>query len=119
MRGASLCVGARVTMGFMDISEALKTQLAAKFGSEEPKPEKAPVTTAARLDKIVSKVTGKEDVATYADLDSLDRIEIAVRAEQEFGVKLGDEDVEKLKSVDDLARYIDGLLDDSEADAKA
>lgn len=99
-----------ITIEFMDLSDSLQAQLAAKFGTvNEEETQDSSLSTAAALARIVTKVTGEENVTSYADLDSLDRIEIAVRAEQEFQVQLGDEDVAKLKSVDELAQYIDKL----------
>lgn len=95
----------------MELSDALKAQLAAKLGGvEEETPDTSDATTRSRVAMLVEKVTGEEDVTSFAELDSLDRIEIVVRAEQEFKVELGDEDVAKLKTLDELSAYIDKLL---------
>ena len=40
------------------------------------------------------------------DIDSLSMVEIAVAAEDKFGVRIPDDDVPKLKTVGDAVRYI-------------
>ncbi|MBM80023.1 MAG: hypothetical protein CMJ78_05450 [Planctomycetaceae bacterium] len=42
--------------------------------------------------------------------DSLDVVELAMEFEEEFGITIPDEDYEKLKSINDLARYIERRL---------
>lgn len=39
--------------------------------------------------------------------DSLDRIELAMRFEEEFGIEVPDEDVDKIKTVGDAYKYIE------------
>jgi acyl carrier protein len=41
------------------------------------------------------------------DIDSLDRTELVMSVEEEWGIDLPDEDAEKLKTVGDLVKYID------------
>jgi acyl carrier protein len=49
---------------------------------------------------------------TWKDLkaDSLDLVQILVALEENFGIEIGDEDAEKLKSFGDLVAYVDGVL---------
>ena len=40
--------------------------------------------------------------------DSLDIVELIMRFEDEFGVEIPDEKAEKIKTVNDIVKYIDG-----------
>ena len=70
-------------------------------------------------DKIVAIIVEKLDIdpslvqmnSTLADLgaDSLDLVEIIMKIEEEFGVEINDEVIEKLQNVQDLINYIHGL----------
>ena len=67
-------------------------------------------------DKIVAIIVEKLDIdpslvqmnSTLADLgaDSLDLVEIIMKIEEEFGIEINDEVVEKLQNVQDLINYI-------------
>ena len=56
------------------------------------------------LDKDSVKATSsfKEDLA----LDSLDLFELVMSLEEEFGIEIPSEDLEKLKTVQDVADYL-------------
>ena len=58
----------------------------------------------------VDKEEVKEDSTFVDDLgaDSLDIVELIMRFEDEFGVEIPDEKAEKIKTVDDIVKYIDG-----------
>ncbi|MBR1397783.1 MAG: acyl carrier protein [Selenomonadaceae bacterium] len=48
--------------------------------------------------------------STFVDdlgADSLDIVELIMRFEDEFGVEIPDEKAEKIKTVDDIVKYID------------
>lgn len=70
-------------------------------------------------DKIVAIIVEKLDIdpslvqmsSTLPDLgaDSLDLVEIIMKIEEEFGVEINDEVVEKLQNVQDLVNYVHGL----------
>lgn len=51
----------------------------------------------------------KEDSTFVDDLgaDSLDIVELIMRFEDEFGVEIPDEKAEKIKTVNDIVKYID------------
>lgn len=59
----------------------------------------------AKEDKITLKTNLVEDLGA----DSLDVVELVMAFEDEFGVSLPDEDVEKLKTVGDIVEYIKKL----------
>ena len=93
---------------------SLQDQLAAKFGQVDDAEDKdAPTTTAGRLARIVEKVTGDQlpDETRLADIDSLDRIEIAVRAEEEFGVEVNDQEVAGFTTLADAIAFLDSPSD--------
>lgn len=48
------------------------------------------------------------DTATFADLgaDSLDRVELIMAYEEEFGLEIGDDDAEKLTTVGETISYL-------------
>jgi len=51
-----------------------------------------------------------EEASFVDDLgaDSLDTVELVMAFEEEFGVEIPDEDAEKIQTVGDAVRYIDG-----------
>jgi len=70
-------------------------------------------------DKVVAIIVEKLDIdpsivqmtSTLADLgaDSLDLVEIVMKIEEEFGIEINDEVIEKLQNVQDLVNYVHGL----------
>lgn len=66
------------------------------------------------LAEIVEEVAGvaKDDVSTEKsfvddlDIDSLSMVEIAVQAEDKFGVKIPDDELANLKTVGDAVDYV-------------
>ena len=49
--------------------------------------------------------------STFVDdlgADSLDIVELIMRFEDEFGIEIPDEKAEKIKTVNDVVKYIDG-----------
>ena len=68
------------------------------------------------LADIVEEVAGvaKDDVTVDKsfvddlDIDSLSMVEIAVQAEDKFGVKIPDDELANLKTVGDAVNYISG-----------
>ncbi len=71
---------------------------------------------AAELARIVNEITGirPEQVVADAsftddlDVDSLSMVEVAVAAEERFGVRIPDEDLTRLKTVGDAVAFIAG-----------
>ena len=53
------------------------------------------------------------DTASFVDdlgADSLDTVELVMAFEEEFSVEVPDEDAEKLQTVGDVVKYIEGKL---------
>ena len=53
-----------------------------------------------------SEVTPEKSFVDDLDIDSLSMVEIAVQAEDKFGVKIPDEQLAELKTVGDAVDYI-------------
>ncbi|WP_063768849.1 acyl carrier protein [Verrucomicrobium sp. BvORR034] len=77
-------------------------------------------TTLTKLTAILShvlmgepgfQVTLETRLSEDLDVDSLDRTELVMAVEEEWGVDLPDEDADKLKTVGDLVKYIDEAVD--------
>ena len=51
-------------------------------------------------------VTAEKSFVDDLDIDSLSMVEIAVQAEDKFGVKIPDDEVKNLKTVGDAVDYI-------------
>ena len=54
-----------------------------------------------------SEVTPEKSFVDDLDIDSLSMVEIAVQAEDRFGVKIPDDELANLKTVADAVAYID------------
>jgi acyl carrier protein len=53
-------------------------------------------------------VTDEKSFADDLDVDSLSMVEVAMAAEEKFGVKIPDDELPKLKTVGDAVSYISG-----------
>ncbi len=62
---------------------------------------------AEKLDVARDKVKDEAGLQTDLGADSLDIVELLMHLEDNFGIKIPDEDAEKLKSVGDAIAYIE------------
>ncbi len=55
-----------------------------------------------------------DELASLSSLgaDSLDRVEIIMKIEEEFGIEINDEDAESLSTVGEAIDYVNGLRKD-------
>jgi acyl carrier protein len=53
-----------------------------------------------------TEVTDDKSFVDDLDVDSLSMVEVAMAAEEKFGVKIPDDELPKLKTVGDAVRYI-------------
>jgi len=75
-----------------------------------------PVSTFEQVKKIVVEQLGAEPdevqmSSTFVDdlgADSLDIVELIMAFEEEFNIEIPDEKAEKIKTVEDVVKYIDG-----------
>ena len=54
----------------------------------------------------VSDVTDDKSFTDDLDVDSLSMVEVAMAAEEKFGVKIPDDELPKLKTIGDAVNYI-------------
>ena len=99
--------------------------------AEQPEPKKtARQQIMDKLLEIVSTATGvdADKIQTDANfddslaIDSLSKVELAVRSEDAFGMRFDDEAIQKLTDLEHVADYIQeqtGATDDADADADA
>ncbi len=74
------------------------------------------MSTFDRVKKIVKEQLGVEEdeiqmSSTFVDdlgADSLDIVELIMAFEEEFNIEIPDEKAEKIKTVEDVVKYIDG-----------
>ncbi|WP_308811834.1 acyl carrier protein [Helicobacter pylori] len=58
----------------------------------------------------VSQVTPEAKFVKDLGVDSLDVVELIMALEEKFGIKIPDEQAEKIVNVDDVMRYIEKQL---------
>lgn len=75
-----------------EIKEKVKAAVVDKLGVEE------------------SKVTDDASFINDLGADSLDTVELVMKFEEEFDIKIPDEDAEKIQKVGDAVNYIQGKL---------
>jgi len=79
-------------------------------------------STAERVKDIIVKQLGVKpeevtDDASFTDdlgADSLDLVEVVMALEEEFGAQIPDEEAEKIKTVGDAIKFIDGKIAESQ-----
>lgn len=69
--------------------------------------EKVKEIIANQLSVNVEKVTEKTNIAEELGADSLDLVEILMSLEDEFGLSIPDEVIPQIKTVKDIADFID------------
>ncbi len=57
------------------------------------------------LEKITAETTFEE-----IDADSLDLVELVMALEEEFDIEISDEEIEKIKSVNDVVKHIESRI---------
>ena len=72
--------------------------------------EKIQALLAEALNLSVEKVTADAKIVEDLGADSLDVVELLSQLEDEYGVTIPDEDVEKLVTVGDVATALDALV---------
>lgn len=61
---------------------------------------------AEKLSLEVEDITEESDLVEDLDADSLDLVDLIMAVEDEFGVSIADEDVEKIKTVGDIFKQL-------------
>ena len=76
-------------MAIEEIFDKLKELVVDQLGVEE--------------DEVTMEATMQDDLGA----DSLDLVDLVMSVEEEFGVKVADEDLENIKTVGDIVNYIE------------
>lgn len=66
---------------------------------------------AAQLDADIETMTPETRIAEDLGADSLDVVELLMSIEDEFEVEIPDEEIENIKTIGDLAEYIQNKSD--------
>jgi acyl carrier protein len=81
-----------------------------KEGNPVPNEEEVTAGLAAIVEEVAGvdaeDVTADKSFVDDLDIDSLSMVEIAVQAEDKFGVKIPDDELANLKTVSDAVNYI-------------
>jgi acyl carrier protein len=70
--------------------------------------DKVKAILAEQLDYAVEDIRDSSDVMGDLGADSLDIVDVVMAIEEEFDIQVPDEDVPSLKTVGDIAAYVDG-----------
>ena len=68
--------------------------------------EKIILIIANQVNKSAADIQLSNRVLEDLGADSLDIVELSMAVEDEFGVKIGDEDMEKLRTVGDIVEFV-------------
>ena len=71
--------------------------------------QKIKALIAEKLNKKVENINNESRLVEDLGADSLDVVELVMAFEDEFGISLPDEDVAKLKTIQDIITYITNL----------
>ena len=69
--------------------------------------EKVRESLCDQLDLEEDKVTMDSDIVEDFEADSLDVVDLVMSLEDEFGIEIPDEEIENIKTVGDVVRYIE------------
>lgn len=72
--------------------------------------EKVKEMLCEQLDVEEDKVTPEASIIEDLGADSLDVVDMVMSLEEEFDVEIPDEDVEGMKTVGDIVKYIEGKI---------
>lgn len=65
---------------------------------------------ADQLDADLDKMTMESDIANDLGADSLDVVEMLVTIEDEFNITVEDEEIENIKTIGDLVKFIEANI---------
>ena len=69
--------------------------------------EKVAAILAQQLDVEVDEITADTDIVDDLGADSLDIVDLVMTLEDEFDLEIPDEDVETVRTVGDLVKYLE------------
>ena len=71
--------------------------------------EKVKGIIAERLEIDEEDIALEDNLESDLDMDSLDIVEMAITCEEEFGIEISDNEIEKIRTVGDLVKCIEGV----------
>lgn len=72
--------------------------------------EKVKAILCEQLDVEEEKVTAEASIVDDLGADSLDVVDLVMSLEEEFDIEIPDEDVENMKTVGDIVKYIESKI---------
>lgn len=66
----------------------------------------------------IEKVLLKSKIVDDLGADSLDTVELVIKFEEAFGIRIPDDDAERMKTVQDVVRYIQKRTAEAEREKK-
>ena len=74
--------------------------------------EKVKAILAEQFDVEEDKVTADTDLQEDLGADSLDVVDLLMSIEDEFGVEVPDDEIENIKTVGDIVKYIENKVEE-------
>ena len=74
--------------------------------------EKLIALLAEQLDVEASEITEETDIIDDLGADSLDVVDLVMSLEDEFDLEIPDEDIETIRTVGELVKYLEGKIED-------
>lgn len=97
----------------MELSQRLNLGDFSKLLDADEPEDDTPADAFSRLSALIERVTGEEDsvspstALTNTGLSSLDRIELAIRIEEEFGARMTERIYDEYETVGELADFLE------------
>lgn len=73
--------------------------------------EKLIALLAEQLDAEAGEITEETDIIDDLGADSLDVVDLVMSMEDEFDLEIPDEDIENIRTVGELAKYLEGRVE--------
>lgn len=73
--------------------------------------EKLIALLAEQLDAEAGEITEETDIIDDLGADSLDVVDLVMSLEDEFDLEIPDEDIENIRTVGELAKYLEGRVE--------
>lgn len=74
--------------------------------------EKLIALLAEQLDVDAGEITEETDIIDDLGADSLDVVDLVMSLEDEFDLEIPDEDIENIRTVGELVKYLEGRVED-------
>lgn len=72
--------------------------------------EKIKLILSEQFDVSENEITAETNLITDLNADSIDVVELIMAIEQEFSIDIPENAIENVKTVEDMAKYVEGLI---------